>query len=289
MYLISPAFDDFVIENDGLDYVILKWCLSDIFKISLNDVLYNNLSPTQYAVKMIHYHGKDLLEVVKPYAWKKTLPKKVLESYLFDTLVRLAVFLRIAKFSKNPDPDFYKLFASASPFLLKVNNNSYSDYSGLGTFSRDISIYMLYGQQFFEDKNLEPLMQLSAIIGDALTCQWILYKPFWQKFLIHHPNNLILLRNFLHTYLVSRTLSDEELNDYFNITKEDLDSLLEDFVVLHLDDKPSILKAKEFFKRLSYHVDIVPDNFYYKTLLEGDFTLFNKMSHQERYSQLLLS
>lgn len=289
MHLISPAFDDFVIENDGLDYIILKWCLSDIFKISLKEVIHGTLSPTQYAIKMVKYHSKDLIEVIKPYAWKKTLPKKILESYLFDTFVRLAVFLRIAKFSKNPDLDFYKLLASASPFLLNTNNSSYSDYSGLGTFSRDISIYMLYGQQFFEDKNIEPLIKLSSIIGDALTCEWILYKPFWQKLLIHHPSNLKYLRNFLHTYLVSKTLNDEELYGYFEITKDDLESLLEDFVNLHLEDKPSIIQVQDFFKRLSYYTDSVPDNFYYKTLLEGDFSLFNKMSHQERYSQLSLS
>lgn len=289
MYLISSSFDDFIIEQEGLDFTILKWCLSDVFKISLKDVLCDTLSPTQYADIIIHHHGNELIDTIKPYAWKKTLPKIILQSYLFDNLVRLAVFLRIAKLSENPDPEFYKLYASSAPFLLKTDNSQHSNYSGLGTFARDIGIYIVHGQSFFADKDVNSLIQLSSCIGDALTCDWILYKSLWQKLLLTNSSNLRNFRNFLHTYLVSKSLSEEELYQYFDIEKEDLESLHEDFINLCLTSKPLQTQIKDFFRRLSYYTDTLPDNFYYKTLFEGDYSLFSKMTNQEKYTQVSLS
>ena len=281
----NPCFTEMIATQTGPDIDVLRYCLSDESKVSINGLFDGSSTPLKYASSLLKYH---YAEIYNRFFKDRLLSFKISEpfarSWIFDKIVMSAALCRISVLRPGGMKGVCALASCANVFPLTLNPNKFTNasFSGLGDFSLIADDFICYNVSHFCDNKTTRLSAMISHISHIESPEWLFYDPLWAGIFLHSPAQSRVLRNFFHLALVSYMSSGQLLQNVFEIERDEVTSFIDDFVELREDRNTTKKHITDFVYSLSCHFEELPDNYLYKFLFEGSFEV-TRYIHQQNF------
>lgn len=290
----NSVVEKLIADPDSFASHIFRYCLSDKPPISLTSVINQKLYPIEYAARLSNLVGDEIID--RFYTNIAGVPKisnKIQNLWVYDTLVGIAAFYRLAEiFPQNKDRQ-QTLFESVNVYLLHTYDKQYpiSALGGLTSYVAHARAFIRNNPERFPGSDGVYLTRTLNYVSTMDSPVWLLWDKKWHS-LLTRTNWAITFRRFLYSVFCCFLQSPDNVEASFGVDKDDILTLAYDFVELRKSSYTTKADVDSFLKRIQSYFEYVLENPGYSLMLEAPFEIAS-FYYQEcrgnpmRYQQIM--
>lgn len=260
--LFKVKEDSFIYQKDMVSSLIRHY-LSDKVTQSLSCVVGHNDTPTDYARKMTKTPDGRVFDTYAQYPIQ-THPKVPLElkqAWTYDSLLNLGIGYRTDEAIPHNHKQGQSLIYDAllAKLILNDKHAPMSAYSGLINFSSEMQIFLDRRSVIAKQSFIGLFSRVRVGVGSLYDSNWIFHNALWYDVLSSNPNRLRHFRGFLHACALAMVVSQESLQQYHDVTIDELVEHMERFLDLRESPDTQASDIRRFISAIEhYTVGIEP-------------------------------